>query len=68
MWHRPDFLNSVSNRFHLSDRFARENDLRLIPNVMPGYGRIPHLRGFNAEAERAETKFFGTIGAWRAIS
>jgi hypothetical protein len=44
MYYRPKFLEAVQAQLGASDRAARAQGLRLIPNVMPGYDDTP-LRG-----------------------
>jgi len=44
MYYRPKFLEAVQRQFQATDRAARKEGLRLIPNVMPGYDDTP-LRG-----------------------
>ncbi len=44
MYYRPKFLEAVQGQFKASDRAARAQGMRLIPNVMPGYDDTP-LRG-----------------------
>jgi hypothetical protein len=44
MYYRPKFLEAVQRQFEASDRAARTQGLRLVPNVMPGYDDTP-LRG-----------------------
>jgi hypothetical protein len=44
MWTRSNFLNAVHAQFRVADSTARQNGLRLIPNVMPGYDDT-RLRG-----------------------
>jgi glycoprotein endo-alpha-1,2-mannosidase len=44
MYYRPKFLEAVRGQFEATDRAARAQGLRLIPNVMPGYDDSP-LRG-----------------------
>jgi hypothetical protein len=44
MYYRPKFLDAVQRQFQATDRAARKEGLRLIPNVMSGYDDTP-LRG-----------------------
>jgi hypothetical protein len=44
MYYRPNFLEAVQRQFKATDRAARAQGMRLIPNVMPGYDDTP-LRG-----------------------
>jgi hypothetical protein len=44
MYYRPKFLEAVQGQFQATDRIARAQGMRLIPNVMPGYDDTP-LRG-----------------------
>jgi hypothetical protein len=44
MYYRPNFLEAVRGQFKATDRAARAQGMRLIPNVMPGYDDTP-LRG-----------------------
>jgi hypothetical protein len=44
MYDRPQFLDSVRAQFRACDRSARENGLKFVPTVMPGYNDT-RLRG-----------------------
>lgn len=66
MYPHADFHAAVRRQFTLSDRAARSNGLRFIPNIMPGYDDTA-LRGVDREVlERQKGDFYRT--SWRIAS
>lgn len=58
MYYQPQFLDRVRAQYQASDRLARENGLKFVPTVMPGYDDT-RLRGKDrATLDRQDGAFY----------